>query len=31
VQPAVARKDQRYDEYPRESIAEWHRRLKLEC
>jgi hypothetical protein len=30
VQPDIARKDQRYDDYPRESIADWHRRLKLE-
>jgi hypothetical protein len=31
VQPTIAKRDQTYDEYPRESIAEWHQRLKLEC
>jgi len=31
VQPAFGRKDQRYDEYPKEAIAEWHQRLGLEC
>ncbi len=31
VVPAAGKRDQRYGEYPRESIAEWHRRLKLEC
>ncbi|MGD9601606.1 MAG: GFA family protein [Gammaproteobacteria bacterium] len=31
VQPAFGRKDQRYDGYPKEAIAEWHRRLGLEC
>lgn len=30
VKPAIAKRDQTYDEYPRESIAEWHQRLKLE-
>jgi hypothetical protein len=30
VEPHVAKRDQTYDEYPRESIAEWHQRLSLE-
>jgi hypothetical protein len=30
VTPAISKRDQTYDEYPRESIAEWHARLKLE-
>jgi hypothetical protein len=24
-------RDKKFDEYPEESIAEWHQRLKLEC
>ena len=31
VVPTVGKRDQRYDEYPREAIAEWHARLGLEC
>lgn len=30
VEPSVGPGDQQYDEYPRESIAEWHQRLGLE-
>lgn len=30
VQPAIGPSDQRYDDYPVESIAEWHQRLGLE-
>lgn len=30
VQPDLGDRDQQYDEYPRESIAEWHQRLGLE-
>ena len=30
VTPHVGRRDQHYDEYPRESIAEWHERRGLE-
>ncbi len=30
VMPAVKKPDQTYDEYPRESLAEWHQRLGLE-
>lgn len=30
VVPTTARRDQTYDAYPRESIAEWHQRLGLE-
>lgn len=30
VEPCVGPGDQQYDEYPRESIAEWHQRLGLE-
>jgi hypothetical protein len=29
VVPAITKRDQQYPEYPRESIAEWHTRLKL--
>lgn len=31
VQPAIGPKDKSFDEYPAESIADWHRRLGLEC
>ncbi|MSR13289.1 MAG: GFA family protein [Gammaproteobacteria bacterium] len=31
VKPTISKRDQTYCEYPRESLAEWHRRLKLEC
>ena len=31
VEPCLAGQDQQFDEYPDESIAEWHRRLGLEC
>jgi hypothetical protein len=30
VQPDLGERDQQYDGYPRESIAEWHQRLGLE-
>ncbi|MGR8919888.1 MAG: GFA family protein [Gammaproteobacteria bacterium] len=30
VEPAVGAADRTFDEYPEESIAEWHRRLGLE-
>lgn len=31
VEVEAGSKDQRFDQYPRESIAEWHQRLGLEC
>jgi len=31
VEPVVGPRDQVYDGYPHESIAEWHARLGLEC
>ena len=31
VSPVITKRDQTYAEYPRESIAQWHQRLKLEC
>ena len=31
VEPARGPQDRQFDEYPDESIADWHRRLGLEC
>src|SRR5438105_14556250 len=30
VEPHIGSRDQKFDEYPKESIAEWHQRLGLE-
>jgi hypothetical protein len=31
VEPCIGPHDKRFDRYPDESIADWHRRLELEC
>jgi hypothetical protein len=31
VKPCIEKGDQTFNDYPDESIAEWHQRLKLEC
>ena len=31
VEPQIGSRDQRFERYPQESIADWHRRLGLEC
>lgn len=31
AEPIIGPKDKSFDEYPAESIADWHRRLGLEC